>query len=53
MREVVTTALDVLGLLLVAAGLTAFLWQWIGLAALAAGGLLILAASFLTPKAHG
>lgn len=53
MREVVTTALDVLGLLLIAAGLSAFLWQWIGMASVAAGGLLILTASFLTPKARG
>lgn len=45
MREAMTTALDVLGLLLVAAGLAAFLWTWIGPAALAPSGFLILAAS--------
>lgn len=44
MREVITTALDVLGLLLVAAGLAAFLWVWIGAIALAPAGVLILGA---------
>lgn len=44
----VTTALDVLGLLLVAAGLVFFLWPWIGGGALAAGGGLVLAASALS-----
>ena len=45
MREAMTTALDVLGLLLVAAGLAAFLWVWMGAASLAPAGFLILAAS--------
>lgn len=45
MREAVTTALDVLGLLLVAAGLALFLWPIMGGAALAWSGVLIMAAS--------
>jgi hypothetical protein len=45
MREAMTTALDVLGLLLVAAGLAGFLWTWLGPAALAPAGFLVLSAS--------
>lgn len=45
MREVIVIALDVLGLLLVAAGLAAFLWLWMGAAALAPAGVLLLCAS--------
>jgi hypothetical protein len=50
MREATTTALDILGLLLIAAGLAAFLWVWIGAAALAPAGFLILAASHLSDR---
>lgn len=47
MRETATTVLDVIGVLLLAAGLAGFLWQWIGFTALAAAGVLILVASSL------
>lgn len=50
MRDVMTTALDVLGVLLVAAGLAAFLWVWIGAAALAPAGFLILAVSHFVSR---
>lgn len=50
MRDAMTTALDVLGLLLVAAGLAAFLWVWMGAAALAPAGFLILAASQISDR---
>ena len=46
-RETVTTALDVVGLLLVAAGLAFFLWPIIGGAALACAGGLLLVGSAL------
>lgn len=43
MRELVTTVLDVLGLLLMAAGLAGFLWPLIGpLAFICAGGFILL-----------
>lgn len=42
---VVTTALDVLGLLLVAAGFAAALWVWVGPAALALAGVVVLLGS--------
>lgn len=45
MREVLTTALDALGLLLFAAGLAALTYQWIGWAALAVAGVVVLAGS--------
>lgn len=45
MRDAITTALDVLGLLLVAAGLVFFLWPFIGGGALACAGALLVAAS--------
>jgi hypothetical protein len=47
MREHITTALDVLGLLLVAAGLAFYLWPYLGGAALAVSGALILIGSAL------
>lgn len=50
MRAIVTTALDVLGILLVAAGLTALLLPVIGWVALAVGGLVVLAASQLASR---
>jgi len=46
-HERVTDALDVLGLLLVAAGVTAAAYQYIGWTALAAGGVIVLAGSWL------
>ena len=45
MHERVTTALDVLGLLLVAAGIGAWVSVWIGWAALSVSGVLVLAGS--------
>lgn len=56
MRETITTALDVLGLLLVAAGLVFFLWPELGGASLGIAGALILVASALSDRpirAHG
>lgn len=50
MHEAMTTVLDVLGLLLVAVGLTFFLWPMIGGAALAASGGLILIGSALSDR---
>lgn len=50
MREWMTTALDVLGLLLVAVGLAFFLWPHIGGSALAVSGGLILAGSALADR---
>jgi hypothetical protein len=47
-QTVVTTLLDTLGLLLVAAGATAGLYELIGWAALAAAGGVILAGSWLS-----
>lgn len=47
MREVLTTALDSLGLLLIAAGLSALTYRWIGLACLAVAGVVILVGSSL------
>lgn len=44
-RDQITTALDVLGLLLVAAGLAFWLWPRIGGSALAAAGGLVLVVS--------
>ena len=45
-REVVTTALDTLGLLLLAAGATGGLWRLIGPTALTAGGVVVLGGSW-------
>lgn len=50
MRDAMTTALDVLGLLLVAAGLAFFLWPHLGGAALAISGALILAGSAMADR---
>lgn len=44
----VTTALDVLGVLLVAAGIAAGLWSVIGATALVPAGVIILLASFVS-----
>lgn len=46
MQNLVTTLLDTLGLLLVAAGLAAAAWMLIGPAALVVGGLVVLAGSW-------
>lgn len=45
MREHLTTALDALGLLLIAAGVAALTYQWIGWACLAVAGVIILVGS--------
>lgn len=45
MREHLTTALDALGLLLVASGLAALTYRWIGWACLAVAGVIVLAGS--------
>lgn len=45
MREVLTTALDALGLLLIAAGLGALAYQWIGWPALGVAGVVVLIGS--------
>ncbi len=46
MRERLTTILDALGLLLVAAGIAALTYRWIGWACLGVAGAVILAGSF-------
>lgn len=48
---VVTTILDVLGLLLVAAGASAALWILVGPAALSAAGAIVLLGSALSSRA--
>lgn len=50
MREVLTTALDALGLLLFAAGLGALTYQWIGWTCLAVTGVVVLAGSALAAR---
>ncbi|MGI5288038.1 hypothetical protein ACQEVF_32500 [Nonomuraea polychroma] len=50
MREVVTTLLDVLGLLLVAAGVAAALAPLIGWACLGPAGVVVLAGSWLAAR---
>ncbi|GII89636.1 hypothetical protein Ssi03_76260 [Sphaerisporangium siamense] len=50
MRELVTTLLDVLGLLLVAAGACAALLPLIGWGALAGAGLVVLTGSWLAVR---
>lgn len=45
MRSTLTTILDALGLLLVAAGLGALTFQWIGWTCLAVAGVVVLAGS--------
>lgn len=45
MREHLTTALDALGLLLVAAGVAALTYRWIGWTCLAVAGVIVLAGS--------
>ena len=53
MREVVTTLLDVLGLLLVAAGVAAAMRPVIGWASLLAAGVVILAGSQIAARQDG
>lgn len=50
MRELVTTLLDLVGLLLLAAGACAALYPLIGWAALAAAGLVVLTGSVLAAR---
>lgn len=50
MRERVTTFLDVLGLLLIAFGVAAFLYPWLSLGAVAAAGVVVLAGSILAAR---
>jgi len=45
MREVLTTALDTLGLLLVAAGVAALIFPYLGWGCLLAAGVMVLAGS--------
>jgi hypothetical protein len=45
MREVLTTALDALGLLLIAAGAAALTYQWISWASLGVAGVVVLVGS--------
>lgn len=58
MRDTLTTALDALGLLLVAAGLGALTYRWIGWSCLAVAGVIVLAGSMFAagqaqPKKRG
>lgn len=58
MRELATTLLDAIGLLLIAAGLGFAAGRWIGYAALAVSGVVVLAGSLLAarldkPPLHG
>jgi len=46
-RELATTALDAVGLLLLAAGATAAAWDLLGPSSLAVGGAVVLAGSWL------
>lgn len=50
MREVLTTALDALGLLLVAAGAGALTYRWVGWAALAVAGVVVLLGSAVASR---
>lgn len=50
MREHLTTALDALGLLLIAAGLSALVYPWIGWACLAVAGVIILGGSLFAAR---
>ena len=50
MREHLTTALDALGLLLIAAGLAAVAYRWIGWACLAVAGAIVLSGSLFAAR---
>lgn len=45
MRDLLTTVLDAVGLLLVAAGLAALAYRWVGWTALAVAGVVVLVGS--------
>jgi len=49
-REFTTTLLDALGLLLLAAGVTFGAWVYVGPAALALGGVVVLLGSWLAAR---
>lgn len=49
-RDLATTLLDALGLLLVAGGVVGALWTWAGWGALAGGGVVVLAGSWLSAR---
>lgn len=49
-RERVTTALDVLGLLLIAFGVAALLYPWLSLGSVVAAGVVVLAGSYLATR---
>ncbi len=53
MRETLTTILDLLGLLLIAAGLTYGMWLQIGPWALILGGVAVLIGSWLAARGDG
>ena len=53
MRAILTTLLDALALLLIAAGLAALTYRWIGWACLAVAGVIILAGSALASSGKG
>lgn len=50
MRDLVTTILDMLGLLLLAAGAVGALWPLVGPASLAVGGVVVLVGSWLASR---
>lgn len=50
MRAILTTLLDALALLLIAAGLAALTYRWIGLSCLAVAGVVILLGSALAAR---
>lgn len=50
MRDFVTTLLDTLGLLLIAAGVVGGLWVYVGAWALVGGGGVVLAGSWLASR---
>lgn len=53
MRELVTTLLDTVGLLLIAAGITAGLWTLVGGWGLCPAGAVIIAGSWLASRGEG
>jgi hypothetical protein len=53
MRAILTTLLDALGLLLIAAGVGGGLYRWIGLWSLAVAGVIVLAGSALASSRKG
>lgn len=53
MRHHLTTILDALGLLLVAAGVAALTYRWIGMACLAIAGVIVLGGSAFAASKSG